>query len=193
MLGLGLSAVRAEPLDLRVWQRGPASAQLVASVTETLEMVALGNSVATPAEGITAAVAWYPDLASLQADQGDRPRGRIVFIDPQMERFCDGRGYGPAVGTRVDGSSLAAKEIVLIGARLDSWDPVQGAQDDGAGVAIVTAAAAHLARLNLRPRRTIRVVLFGNEENGFDGARAYGDRYASVPHQWVGESDFGAG
>jgi carboxypeptidase Q len=39
----------------------------------------------------------------------------------------------------------------------------------------------------------VRVVLFGNEENGFDGARSYGDRYAGVPHQWVGESDFGAG
>ena len=279
MQGLGLSAVRAEPLALRVWQRGPASAQLIAPVTETLEMVALGNSVATSAEGITAEVAWYPDMASLQADNSDRPRGRIVFIDPKMERSRDGRGYGPAVGTRVNGASLAAKkgalalgirsigtdrdriahtgamayeigvpripafavsvpdaerlaslhaqgqvlrlhlllssksdveavthnvmgevpgtdlakEVVLIGAHLDSWDLGQGAQDDGAGVAIVTAAAAQLVRLNLRPHRTIRVVLFGNEENGFDGARAYGDRYASVPHQWVGESDFGAG
>jgi hypothetical protein len=45
----------------------------------------------------------------------------------------------------------------------------------------------------LQPRRTVRVVLFGNEENGFDGARAYGDRYGRVQHQWVGESDFGAG
>lgn len=83
-------------------------------------------------------------------------------------------------------------EIVLISAHLDSWDIGPGAQDNGAGVAIVCAAAGVLAAAGAAPRRTIRVVLFGNEENGFDGARAYGDRYQDVVHQWVGESDFGA-
>lgn len=93
----------------------------------------------------------------------------------------------------VPGHGPTANEIVLIGAHLDSWDLGQGAQDDGAGVAIVSAAAALIGKLGLKPRRTVRVVLFGNEENGFDGARAYGDRHGSEPHQWVGESDFGAG
>lgn len=92
----------------------------------------------------------------------------------------------------VPGTDLA-REIVLIGAHLDSWDVGQGALDDGAGVAIVTAAAASIRAAGLRPRRTVRVVLFGNEENGFDGARAYADRYRDAPHQLVGESDFGAG
>ncbi len=113
MQRLGLSAVRAEPLNLRVWQRGPASARLVVPVDEALVMAALGNSVATPAEGITAEVAWYPSLAALQADDSDRPRGRIVFIDPKMERFRDGRGYGPAVGARVNGAVVAAKKGAL--------------------------------------------------------------------------------
>ena len=61
---------------------------------------------------------------------------------------------------------------------------------------IVTAAAAMLARAaaaGKRPRRTVRVVLFGNEENGFDGVRAYSERYQDQPHQMVSESDFGAG
>jgi len=93
----------------------------------------------------------------------------------------------------VPGHGPGANEIVLIGAHLDSWDLGQGAQDDGAGVAIVSAAAALIGKLGLKPRRTVRVVLFGNEENGFDGARAYGDRHGTEPHQWVGESDFGAG
>jgi carboxypeptidase Q len=92
-----------------------------------------------------------------------------------------------------DPASPLAHEIVLVSAHLDSWDLGQGAQDDGAGVAIVSAAAALIGKLGLKPRRTVRVVLFGNEENGFDGARAYGDRYGAEPHQWVGESDFGAG
>jgi hypothetical protein len=84
-------------------------------------------------------------------------------------------------------------EIVLISGHLDSWDLGQGAQDNGAGVAIASAAAGVIAAAGLAPRRTIRVVLFGNEENGFDGARAYGDRYKDVTHQLIGESDFGAG
>jgi carboxypeptidase Q len=86
-----------------------------------------------------------------------------------------------------------AHEIVLISAHLDSWDVGQGAEDDGAGVAIVSAAAGLIAAAGRRARRTIRLVLFANEENGFDGALNYGNRYKDVPHQLVAESDFGAG
>lgn len=86
-----------------------------------------------------------------------------------------------------------ADEIVLISAHLDSWDVGQGAEDDGAGVAIVSAAAGLLTAAGRRARRTIRVVLFANEENGFDGALNYGSRYKDVRHQLVAESDFGAG
>jgi hypothetical protein len=64
-------------------------------------------------------------------------------------------------------------EIVLIGAHLDSWDVGQGAHDDGAGCVIVMQALTMLRQLGLRPRRTIRVVLFTNEENGLRGAREY--------------------
>lgn len=86
-----------------------------------------------------------------------------------------------------------ADEIVLISAHLDTWDVGQGAEDNGAGVGIVSAAAGVIAAAGRRARRTIRVVLFGNEENGFDGALQYGNRYKAVPHQLVAESDFGAG
>jgi carboxypeptidase Q len=92
----------------------------------------------------------------------------------------------------VPGGELA-DEIVLIGAHLDSWDLGHGAVDDAAGVGIVTAAAKLLLDASRRPRRTVRVVLFANEENGFDGANAYGERYRDVVHQLVAESDFGAG
>jgi carboxypeptidase Q len=92
----------------------------------------------------------------------------------------------------VPGTDLA-HEIVLIGAHLDTWDVGQGAVDDGAGVGIALAAARQLQQAKLRPRRTVRVVLFANEENGFDGATAYGERHKDVVHQLIGESDFGAG
>jgi carboxypeptidase Q len=75
------------------------------------------------------------------------------------------------------------EEVVIIGAHLDSWDVGQGAQDDGAGVVICMQALAELRRLGLAPRRTIRVVLFTNEENGVAGARAYAkDHAAELPN-----------
>ena len=64
-------------------------------------------------------------------------------------------------------------EIVLLGAHLDSWDLGQGAVDDGAGVAIVVEAARLIAKLERKPARTMRVVLFANEEFGLSGAREY--------------------
>ncbi len=64
-------------------------------------------------------------------------------------------------------------EVVLIGGHIDSWDVGQGAHDDGGGCVIVMQALALLRQLKLTPRRTIRVVLFTNEENGLKGAKQY--------------------
>lgn len=65
------------------------------------------------------------------------------------------------------------EEIVVIGAHLDCWDVGQGAHDDGAGVAHCLEAVNLLQILGMHPKRTIRVVLFMNEENGLRGAKAY--------------------
>jgi len=126
-------------------------------------------------------------LAALHA------QGAPLRLALQMHNRSDVEATTHNVIAEVPGNGPLADEIVLIGAHLDSWDLGQGAQDDGAGVAIVSAAAALVVKLGLQPRRTVRVVLFGNEENGFDGARNYGDRYGGEVHQWVGESDFGSG
>jgi hypothetical protein len=85
-------------------------------------------------------------------------------------------------------------EIVLIGGHLDSWDLGTGAVDDGAGVAITTAAAALIAKLPKRPKRTIRVVMFGAEEVGLLGAKAYAKQHEGEldNHVLATESDFGA-
>ena len=97
MKALGLADVRAEPMPIRVWQRGPGEALLTAPHPHRLVMTALGNSVATPPEGIEAEIAYYPDFAALAADTSDRAKGRIAFIDQRTERTIDGRGYGAAV------------------------------------------------------------------------------------------------
>lgn len=70
-------------------------------------------------------------------------------------------------------------EIVVIGAHIDSWDVGQAANDDGAGCVIMMQALTTLRKLNLQPRRTIRVVLFTNEENGLRGAKAYAEQHDS--------------
>ena len=86
------------------------------------------------------------------------------------------------------------EEIVLIGGHLDSWDLGTGAVDDGAGIAITTAAAKLIANLPKRPKRTIRVVMFGAEEVGLLGAYAYAEKHEDNLHNHVlaTESDFGA-
>jgi carboxypeptidase Q len=84
-------------------------------------------------------------------------------------------------------------EIVLAGAHLDSWDVGDGASDNAGGCVAVWETARLLARLHLRPRRTVRVVLFTNEENGLRGAHNYRDVHrAELPdHVLMIESDLG--
>jgi hypothetical protein len=83
-------------------------------------------------------------------------------------------------------------EIVLIGAHLDSWDLGTGAIDDGSGVAMVMETMRLLQEMNLRPRRTIRAVLFMNEENGLRGGRAYFEKHKNDKHVAAIETDAGA-
>jgi hypothetical protein len=87
------------------------------------------------------------------------------------------------------------QEIVVLGAHLDSWDLGTGAIDDGAGVAIMMETARRIGQLPKKPRRTIRVVLFANEEFGVSGGRAYAEAHKDelARHVLAGESDLGSG
>jgi Zn-dependent M28 family amino/carboxypeptidase len=86
-------------------------------------------------------------------------------------------------------------ELVLLGAHLDSWDVGTGAQDDGAGVVTVIEAARRIGELAERPRRTVRVVLFADEEFGGAGADQYALAHEAelARHVAALESDLGAG
>lgn len=86
-------------------------------------------------------------------------------------------------------------EIVLVGAHVDSWDVGDGALDDGGGCVAVWEVARLLKQLGLRPRRTVRVVLFTNEENGLRGAHNYRDVHLDElkHHVLLIESDMGVG
>jgi hypothetical protein len=71
------------------------------------------------------------------------------------------------------------EEVVVIGGHIDSWDVGQGAQDDGGSIMACLEALSIMKKLNLQPRRTIRVVFWTNEENGGRGAIGY--------REWVGD------
>ncbi|HTJ80447.1 MAG TPA: M20/M25/M40 family metallo-hydrolase [Polyangiaceae bacterium] len=103
-------------------------------------------------------------------------------------------GESANVIAELPGTDLA-DEIVLVGAHLDSWDLGTGALDDGAGCAIAIAAAAAIAALPTRPRRTIRVALFANEELGTGGGIAYAKTHADEAsrHVVAMEADQGDG
>jgi carboxypeptidase Q len=84
-------------------------------------------------------------------------------------------------------------EVVVLGGHIDSWDVGQGAMDDGGGSVAAWEAVRLMHRLGLRPRRTVRVVLWTNEENGVDGGNAYRDAHAAdlEKHVMAMESDGG--
>lgn len=88
----------------------------------------------------------------------------------------------------ITGSSMP-DEAVLMGCHLDSWDLGTGAVDDGAGCAIVLVAGAMIGRLETAPARSVRAVLFGAEELGLVGARAY-VIYAVIAANWSGNLRF---
>ena len=84
-------------------------------------------------------------------------------------------------------------EVVVLGGHIDSWDVGQGAMDDGGGSVAAWEAVRLIQRLGLRPRRTLRVVLWTNEENGLRGARGYRDAHQAEldRHVLAIESDAG--
>lgn len=277
---LGYDRVYLEPVSFPIWERRHEGAEVLAPFPQRLVITALGGSVGTGGKPLDAEVVEFANLDALTAAPEGSLKGKIAYIANRMERFKDGRGYGPAVAARSGASTAAskgavalvirsigtdsnrtphtgmqrksaegasipaaalsnpdadllsnmirrgqpvrirldldvgwtgatkntfnvigeisgrgklAKEVVVIGGHLDSWDLGTGAIDDGAGVAITMAAGAMIGRLDKAPQRTIRVVAFANEEQGLYGGRAYADTHKNdlAMHQLGAESDFG--
>lgn len=275
---LGFDKVWKEPVTFPTWKRGVETAEILAPFPQPLAITALGNSIATPKEGITAELIEFASLADLVKANPDKVRGKIVFINHKMQNSNEyglvgpGRSRGAteaakkgaaaliirSVGTdshrlphtgnmsyeagvnkipaaamsnpdadmvarmmkrgqpvqlkltlgsyasetytsynvigEITGTELP-NEYVLIGGHLDSWDLGTGAVDDGAGCAITMSAAEFLQRSGLKPKRTIRVVLFANEEQGLFGGKAYAAHHrANVAQiQAAAEADLGQG
>jgi hypothetical protein len=103
---------------------------------------------------------------------------------------------GPYTADNVIGEipgTTRAGEVVVIGAHLDSWDLGQGALDNGANVAILIDIARQIARLGLRPARTIRFVLWNGEEQGLVGSWRYTEQHADELDRTVLAASFDIG
>lgn len=133
-------------------------------------------------------------LSNPDADQVSRllQRGVPVRVRLALDVGFEGEYTSHNVIGEITGRERP-DEYVLIGGHLDSWDLGTGAIDDGAGVAITMDAGARIAALAERPRRSVRVVAFANEEQGLIGARAYAEANPIERHLIGAESDFGAG
>jgi carboxypeptidase Q len=261
--------VQLEKVMVPHWVRGEETATLVQwsgqaeNTTHKIVLTALGGSVATPAEGITAEVVAVKNFDELKAIPRDKVSGKIVLFDYLFDKQMaaqghSGEAYGEAVTYRSDGPSAAARQgaaaclirsvggadyriphtgqtkyaddapkvpagavtsedaelivdlakqgavkmklvltpqtlpevesanvigdikgsehpeqVVIVSGHLDSWDLGTGAIDDGAGVAVSMEVANVLHKLNLKPKRTIRVIAWMNEENGLAGSKQY--------------------
>ncbi len=119
--------------------------------------------------------------------------GRAVRLKLTSTSRWDGEAQSANVIGEIPGSSRK-HEVVVLGAHLDSWDLGTGAHDDGTGVGIITAAAKLIGESKSRPKRTIRVVFYANEEFGLSGAEDYAARHKDeVDRHVLGlESDLGA-
>ena len=261
----GADTVWLQPVMVPHWVRGSVEELTVHAGnghSEPLSITALGGTIGTPPEGITAPVIRLKNFDELKARRQE-VAGKIVFFDFPMDakKVNTFRAYGEAVQYRVFGAIRAARygaravlirsvttryddvphtgvmiyadsvrkipaaalswqaadtfnrlldqhpnitvtlrlsaqiladtlnynvigeirgtekpdEIIVVGGHLDSWDVGCGAHDDGAGIVQAMEVLSLFHRLQIRPKRTIRCVLFINEENGSRGARAYAE------------------
>jgi carboxypeptidase Q len=266
----GLENVHTENVMVPRWVRGRESAELVSPRRQSLPMLGLGGSIATPAAGITAevlVVTSYDDLTARAADA----RGKIVLFDVPFTsygatvRYRGGgavaaarvgavaslvRSVGPfsmrtphtggmqydSTVTRIPHAAITSEdasmlhrmqdrgekivvtlrmeattlpdvpsrnvvaelrgsekpdEVIVFGGHIDSWDVGRGAMDDGGGCVVAWEALRLMKKLGLRPRRTIRVVLWTNEENGGRGGTGYATANDPNKHVLAIESDGG--
>jgi carboxypeptidase Q len=292
MLKLGFDSVWLQPVMVPVWVRGKSeqahllvnkrlTGGVVQQQKQTVKILALGGSVATPNGGISAGVIEVASLEALKQLPADAAKGKIVFINEAFDprNIHTFESYGHCVGNRYNGAREAADkgavgvlvrslthlvdtfphtgvmgygdaavripaaaistlhaeqlsqllrekqevkffmelhcesrpdtlsynvvgqihgrelphEIIAVGGHLDSWDVGEGAHDDGVGC-VHSIEALRLLKVNgYQPRRSLRAIMFMNEENGLRG----GDEYARLakelkePHFAAIESDRG--
>lgn len=266
-----LDNVQLDEVKVPNWKRGFESCDLVHPRNAKMKILALGGSVATPIEGITAEVAVFESKDDLFKNK-EKAKGKIVLFNAKftnygetvqyrvngatwaaqcgaiaslirsvsphgmsnphtgvmyysdstvakiphgaiteedadmLDRFYED-GLKPAVNLKLSGHFLPdaisyncmgeilgsekPEEIIAIGGHIDSWDVGTGAQDDASGCIATWEAVKLLKKLGLKPKRTIRAVMWVNEENGTAGGKDYAKRHKNEKHFGAFELDEG--
>ena len=173
-----------------------------------IEAARLG-AVASLIRSVTPFSMQTPHTGSMSYDPGVPriPHAAITVEDAELIARLQARGERVRLRLRMEARTLPdtlsrnviaelvgrekPDEVVVLGGHIDSWDVGQGAMDDAGGCVAAWEAVRLLKNLGLRPRRTIRVVLWTNEENGLRGATAYAARHNPDQHVLAIESDAG--
>jgi carboxypeptidase Q len=181
------------------YRTGSARAAAQYGAVATLVRAVGPTGLRTPHTGSVQYAPGQPQLPAAAISNEDA--NRIVRLTAQGRRVrmrltLESRSEPDVASANVVGEIRGREkpeEIVLLGGHIDSWDVGAGASDDGVGCIITWEAARLMKKLGIRPRRTVRVVLWTNEENGLRGAAAYGEKYASAAanHVFALESDSG--
>lgn len=143
---LGFSNVRVETFEIPVWVRGEEKAWITAPFPQPLVVTALGNSGATPPQGIEAELVGFNSVEELEAAPAEAVRGKIVFVSHAMPRTQDGSSYGAFGGARQRGPTIASQKgaaaIVIRSIGTDYHrNPHTGVQSFADGVAPIPAGA----------------------------------------------------
>jgi carboxypeptidase Q len=169
------------------------------------------GAVAAVVRSVTPVSLQTPHTGSLRYadDQPKIPAAAVTIEGAELLQRMQERGEHPILRLKMEAHFLPdaesanvvaelkgrerSDEIVVVGGHIDSWDVGQGAHDDGGGCIVSWEAVRLLKELGLRPRRTIRVVLFTNEENGARGGNGYRDAHKTEMsnHVLAIESDIG--
>lgn len=195
--GYGVAVGKRRQTTYEAFKKGALGA-LIRSVGTSSHRFAHTGQMKTITE-ITEEIDSVPTaaLSAPDADQLARALERTDDIQIKLQltpKFEPASTSGNVVGEIVGTES--PEEVIIIGGHLDSWDLGTGAVDDGAGIGI-TVAAARLIKDHYPNglKRTIRIVMWGSEEVGLVGAKAYAEAHADELDNFIvaAESDFGAG
>ncbi len=178
--------------------RGPSEAARRGAAAVLVRSVA-PTGLSTPHTGMLRYAEDAPQVPAAAVDHESASqlrrlveRGRAPRIRLEMGARFEGEVTSHNVIGELRGRARP-DEVVVVGCHIDAWDVGTGAQDDAAGCVAAMETGRILAGLDRRPARTVRVVLYTNEENGLAGGRTYARVHADETHVAAIEMDTGAG
>ncbi len=178
--------------------RGASEAAKVGAIASLVRSVG-PYSMNTPHTGTSAyedGVKKIPHAAITLEDAAMMGRMSRLGLKIKVTLYMEARSFGDVPSQNVMGEIRGSEypdEVIVLGGHIDSWDVGQGAHDDGGGCVAAWHAVKLIKDLGLKPKRTIRAVMWTNEENGLRGGEAYRDNYINEldNHILAMESDAG--